>query len=168
MFITELRTFKTANVTVEIRILDLCKPSGLQDDWKEASHQGGRTVQIPNHLIGRVSGKHYLGHLTPAELASDYAKAGTDNPSRKAYQSLQEQLAYDLTASDYTLECRVRINGIHFANGTPNAVFDYSAFYSEDTLEERAAEFFREIGRDFVFETIQGARDQLAALKRVA
>jgi len=165
----KLRQFQTANVTLQIFIVDLAQEGTLlQDRWVPVEdHQAGQTVQIPHHLQDRAPHKYYVGQTTPAELSASYAKQGRANPSLTAYQSLQEELAYDLTAGEYALECRVIVNGIPLARATPSVVFDYSMLYSAESLTQRATECLNEIGREFVFEALQAARDKLTTLKNV-
>ena len=74
---------------------------------------------------------------TLAELAASYAKQGRDNPSAAAYQSLQNQLERDISASDYGFKVSAYIGGIEvLADDYVGCGFDYSYDDEGDLLDE--------------------------------
>ena len=87
------------NITVSVICFD-CN-DGFSDQWEGTDkHHGGVTIKNPD--AGRNSYKYFIPkQCTLSELAAAYAKQGRDNPSAAAYQSLQEQLVRDISASDY-------------------------------------------------------------------
>ena len=98
------------NITVSVICFD-CN-DGFSDQWEGTdTHQGGVTIKNPD--AGRNSWKYFIPkQCTLAELAAAYAKQGRENPSAAAYQSMQEQLMRDITASDYGFRATAYIGDI--------------------------------------------------------
>ena len=132
------------NITVSVICFD-CN-DGFSDQWEGTdTHQGGVTIKNPN--AGRNSWKYFIPQqCSLAELAASYAKQGRDNPSGAAYQSMQEQLMRDITASDYGFRATAYIGDIlvlddeHMGCG-----FDYS-YDDEGSLLDRAICVWDEYG----------------------
>lgn len=166
---TTLRTFETENVTLKIQVIETHNGSGwLQDLYTGTDdHQAGVTIQVPDRLQGRHGFKYYIGQYTPAELAKDYANQGRANPSKEAYESLQNELGHYMTADDCYLQATVSVAG-HTLASVAGISFDYSWEYDDASLEETALLMLKEYGREFISEAIEEARQQLNALKSVA
>ena len=98
------------NLTVQVICFE-CN-DGFSDQWKGTDkHQGGVTIANPD--AGRNSWKYYIPQQTSlSELAAAYAKLGRENPSAAAYQSMQEQLMRDISASDYGFRATAYIGNI--------------------------------------------------------
>jgi len=149
--------------TVLIEVVDFCEGS----DWLRElytvsdTHIAGTTIQVPGYLQ-RGGHKYYIGQYTPAQLASDYAKQGRDNPSAEAYASLQTELAHYIQASDCTLRCTVSKAGIKLGSAD-SVCFEVSPEYYR-TPEEHAKAIIGDYGLEFVSEAIQDARETLNAL----
>lgn len=151
--------------TIKIEIVDFCQGSPWFSELYTPAdcHQAGETIQVPSHLQHRNGHKFYTGQYTPSQLASDYAKQGRENPSREAYESLQKEMGYYITATDCALRCRVLKAGIELAKKY-SVGFDYSYEYTEASIEDMAKNQLSEHGRDFIKEAISEARDTLQAL----
>lgn len=120
------------NIMVSVICFD-CN-DGFSDQWEGSDkHQGGVTITNPD--ADRNSYKYFIPkQCTLAELAASYAKQGRDNPSGAAYQSLQNQLERDLSASDYGFSVSAFVGGVEIlANEYVGCGFDYS-FYDEGDL----------------------------------
>ena len=109
-----IETFKIESGELTINVSVICYDShdGFEDQWEGTDkHHGG--VTITNPMVGRNSYKYFIPkHYTLADLAADYAKQGRENPSSAAYQSMQEQLVRDITASDYGFRATAYIGDI--------------------------------------------------------
>ena len=130
-----IETFEIESGALKIEVSVICFEcnDGFADQWKGTDkHQGGVTIKNP--IADRNSYKYFIPQqCSMAELASCYAKQGRDNPSAAAYQSLQNQLERDITASDYGFRATAYIGDIlvlddeHVGCG-----FDYS--YDDEGL----------------------------------
>ena len=81
-----------------------------------------------------------------SELAAAYAKQGRENPSFEAYQSLQNELERDITASDYGFRVNAYISDILVLDeGHVGCGFDYS-YDDEGDLLDRAICVWDEYG----------------------
>ena len=169
MHTTTIRTFETKNFQILIQVVETHTGSFWLQDLYTATdtHEAGTTIQVPDHLQARNCPKYYIGQYTPAELARDYAKQGRENPSKEAYESLQNELGHYITADDCYLQCVIYGAGHELASET-GIGFDYSHEYDDDTLEETALLMLREHGREFIHEAIKAAREQLAVFKAIA
>lgn len=98
------------NITVSVICFD-CN-DGFSDQWEcTDKHRGGVTITNPD--ADRNGWKFFIPkQCTLAELAASYAKQGRENPSAAAYQSMQEQLMRDITASDYGFRVNAYIGDI--------------------------------------------------------
>ena len=117
------------NITVSVICFD-CN-DGFSDQWEGADkHQGGVTITNPD--ADRNSWKYYIPkQCTLSELAAAYARQGRENPSFEAYQSLQNQLERDITASDYGFRATAYVGDILVLDDEPiGCGFDYS--YCDD------------------------------------
>lgn len=163
MYTTETLEDRSKNGwQIVIDVVDFCE--GLHwfaDLYTESEHIGGETIAAPAQLC-RGAVQHYRGQYTPAELASDYAKQGRENPSREAYATLQKELAHYIQASDCALKCTVSRNGIVLASGY-GVMFDWS-HELEQGLEDTARAMLRDYGRDFIREAIAEAREVVRGL----
>ena len=124
------------NITVSVICFD-CN-DGFSDQWEGTDkHQGGVTIKNPD--AGRNSWKYFIPkQCTLSELAAAYAKQGRDNPSAAAYQSLQEQLVRDISASDYGFKVSAYIGDVELlADENVGCGFDYS-YDDEGSLLDRA------------------------------
>lgn len=106
--------FKAKHGNVEVVIdtsPDYETPNSVYGIWEQAGeHEGGTTVKDPE------SGQYYTScNTTPAELAKEFAKQGRSNPSRAAYESLQEELLHYLYGEMVTVRARVFIAGVELA-----------------------------------------------------
>ena len=113
------------NITVSAICFD-CN-DGFSDQWEGTDkHQGGVTIKNPN--ADRNSWKYFIPQQTSlSELAAAYAKQGRENPSSAAYQSMQEQLMRDITASDYGFKVSAYVGGVEvLADTYVGCGFDYS------------------------------------------
>ena len=124
------------NITVSVICFD-CN-DGFSDQWEGTDkHQGGVTITNPD--ADRNSWKYFIPkQCSLAELAASYAKQGRENPSAAAYQSMQEQLMRDITASDYGFRVNAYIGDILVLDeGHVGCGFDYS-YDDEGSLLDRA------------------------------
>ena len=113
------------NITVSVICYE-CFDS-FSDHWEGTDiHQGGVTIANPD--ADRNSWKYFIPkQCTLSELAAAYAKQGRDNPSAAAYQSLQEQLVRDISASDYGFKVSAFVGGVEVLAGEyVGCGFDYS------------------------------------------
>ena len=166
---TTIRTFETAHFQVLIQVVETHEGSfWLQDLYTPTdTHEAGVTIQVPDHLQGRNAPKFYIGQYTPAELAKDYARQGRENPSKVAYESLQNELGHYITADDCFLQCKVYGAGHELACVT-GISFEYSYEYDDESLEDLALIMLKEHGREFIHEAIKDARQELEILKEIA
>lgn len=132
--------------TVSVICYNECAIFG--DLWKMTDdHQGGVTIANPE--ADRSSYKYGIPQqCTLAELASSYAKQGRENPSREAYESLQNELTRDINASDYGFQVSAEIDGVTlFDDENLGCSFDYS-YHDDGDLLDAAQEVFKEHGID--------------------
>lgn len=164
MITTPLRTFKTKYYTVVIDVVDFCEGcSWLEELYTPTDqHQAGTTIQVPTYLQTHGAYKYYIGQYTPAELASDYAKRGIENPSAEAYKNLQQELEHYILASDCALRCSVFKAGIKLSEAY-GTTFEHSNVYDK-SYEEAGAWILKDYGFDFAREAIEEARTTLTAL----
>lgn len=123
------------NITVSVICFD-CN-DGFSDQWEGTDkHQGGVTITNPD--ADRNSWKYFIPkQCTLSELAAAYAKQGRDNPSAAAYQSLQNQLERDISASDYGFKVSAYVGGVEVLAGEfVGCGFDYSYDDEGDLLDE--------------------------------
>lgn len=109
---------------------------GFSDMWAGTDkHQGGVTITNPE--ADRNSWKYFIPkQYTLADLAADYAKQGRENPSAAAYQSLQDQLVRDISASDYGFKVSAYVGGVEIlADECVGCGFDYSYDDEGDLLD---------------------------------
>ena len=121
------------NITVSVICFDCY--DGFSDQWEGTDqHQGGVTITNPD--AGRNSWKYFIPkQCTLAELAAAYAKQGRDSPSAAAYQSLQNQLERDISASDYGFKVSAFVGGVEVLAGEfVGCGFDYSYDDEEDLI----------------------------------
>lgn len=136
----------------------------FRDLYTESPHIGGVTVQVPSQQQHRDCPKFYIGQYTPGQLASEYAKQGRENPSKEAYESLQKELGWYLTAADYNLVCEVSKAGIELAE-VYGITFDYSWEYADESLEEYAVKWMLpDYGDEVVGEAVKEAKEALRNL----
>ena len=112
---------------IEVSVICFDCNDGFSDRWEGTDqHQGGVTIKNPE--ADRNSYKYFIPkQCTLAELAASYAKQGRDNPSAAAYQSLQNQLERDISASDYGFKVSAYVGGIEVLAGEyVGCGFDYS------------------------------------------
>lgn len=141
-------TFKIESGELTINVSVVCYEcfDGFADQWEGTDkHQGGVTIKNPN--ADRNSWKYFIPQQTSLSgLASDYAKQGRENPSFEAYQSLQNQLERDITASDYGFRVNAYIGDILVLDeGHVGCGFDYS-YDDEGSLLDRAICVWDEYG----------------------
>ena len=144
MSIIESFEIESGELNISVSVICFDCNDGFSDQWKGTDkHQGGVTIKNPN--AGRNSYKYFIPqHCTLSELAAAYAKQGRENPSAAAYQSMQEQLMRDITASDYGFRATAYIGDIlvlddeHMGCG-----FDYS-YDDEGSLLDRAVRVWDE------------------------
>lgn len=109
---------------------------GFSDTWEGTDkHLGGVTITNPE--ADRNCYKYFIPkQCTLADLAADYAKQGRDNPSGEAYQSLQDQLVRDISASDYGFKVSAYVGGVEvLADTYVGCGFDYSYDDEGDLLD---------------------------------
>lgn len=124
-----IESFEIESGTLKIEVSIICYGcfDGFADQWEGTDkHHGG--VTIKNQNADRNSWKYFIPQqCSIAELASCYAKQGRDNPSAEAYQSLQNQLERDSSASDYGFRATAYIGDILVLDDEPiGCGFDYS------------------------------------------
>ena len=134
-----IETFEIESGELNISVSVICFEcnDGFSDQWEGTDqHQGGVTIKNPE--ADRNSYKYFIPkQCTLAELAASYAKQGRDNPSAAAYQSLQNQLERDISASDYGFKVSAYIGGIEvLADEYVGCGFDYSYDDEGDLLAE--------------------------------
>lgn len=132
------------NITVSVICFECF--DGFSDMWEGTDkHQGG--VTITNLEADRNGWKYFIPkQCTLAELAASYAKQGRDNPSAAAYQSMQDQLMRDISASDYGFEVSVSVGGVKLIDGVSvGCGFDYS-YDDEGGLLDAARRVWDEYG----------------------
>ena len=138
---------------------------GFSDMWEGTDkHQGGVTIKNPE--ADRNSYKYFIPkQCTLAELAASYAKQGRDNPSGEAYQSLQDQLMRDISASDYGFSVSAFVGGVEILTDEyAGCGFDYS-YDDEGDLLDAARRVWDEYGttEEVIGMAKKAAADILAA-----
>ena len=145
-----IERFNFDNNGVKFTVSVICynEYAGFSDQWVMTdAHQGGVTIANPE--ADRNSYKYGVPQQCMlAELASSYAKQGRENPSREAYESMQNQLTRDLNASDYGFQVSAEIDGVTlFDDENLGCSFDYS-YHDDGDLLDAAQEVFKEHGID--------------------
>lgn len=130
-------TFVIESGALTINISVICYDSYdcFNEQWKGSNkHQGGVTVTNPEY--GRDTYKYFIPkQYTLADLAADYAKQGLDNPSAKAYQSLQDQLQRDIYASDHGFRVSAYLGDFKVVDDEcVGCGFDHSMYDTEDLI----------------------------------
>lgn len=133
-----IETFEIESGALKIEVSVICYGcfDGFSDQWEGTDkHQGG--VTIKNINADRNSYKYFIPQqCSMAELASCYAKQGWENPSAAAYQSLQNQLERDISASDYGFKVSAYVGGVEvLADENVGCGFDYSYDDEGDLLD---------------------------------
>ena len=137
MSIIESFEIESGELNISVSVICFDCNDGFSDQWEGTDkHQGGVTIKNPD--AGRNSWKYFIpNQCTLSELAAAYAKQGRDNPSAAAYQSLQEQLVRDISASDYGFEVSAFVGGVEIlTDGYAGCGFDYSYDDEGDLLDE--------------------------------
>lgn len=127
MSIIESFEIESGELNISVSVICFDCNDGFSDQWEGTDkHQGGVTIKNPD--AGRNSWKYFIPkQCTLSELAAAYAKQGRDNPSAAAYQSLQEQLVRDISASDYGFKVSAFVGGVDVLAGEyVGCGFDYS------------------------------------------
>lgn len=132
-----IESFEIESGELSINVSVICFEcfDGFSDMWEGTDkHQGGVTITNPE--ADRNSWNYFIPkQYTLADLAADYAKQGRDNPSAAAYQSLQNQLERDISASDYGFKVSAYIGDVELlADENVGCGFDYSFYDDEDLL----------------------------------
>ena len=146
MNIIESFEIESGELNVSVSVICFDCNDGFSDQWEGTDkHQGGVTIKNPD--AGRNSWKYYIPKQTSLpELAAAYAKQGRENPSSAAYQSLQEQLVRDISASDYGFKVSAFVGGVEVLAGEyVGCGFDYS-YDDEGSLLDRAICVWDEYG----------------------
>ena len=143
-----IETFEIESGALKIEVSVVCFEcnDGFSDQWKGTDkHQGGVTIKNP--IADRNCYKYFIPQqCTLSELAASCAKKGHENPSAAAYQSMQEQLLRDITASDYGFRATAYIGDILVLDGEYiGCGFDYS-YDDEGSLLDRAICVWDECG----------------------
>lgn len=128
--------------------------SNFDDQWKaQDEHMGG--VTIANPIATSNSWKYFRPLQTSlAELCSQYAAQGRDNPSKEAYESLQRQLVRDIGAGDYGFVYSATVGDELITSGETCAFgFDWS--YEDGTeLAAEGLELFTEHCEDEAIQNV--------------
>ena len=107
----------------------------FNEQWEVTDkHRGGVTIANPEY--GRNAYRYFIPKFyTAADLAADYAKQGLENPSAKAYQSLQDQLRRDIYASDYGFRVSAFVGDFKILDDEcVGCVFNHSMYDTEDLI----------------------------------
>ncbi len=162
-----MREIKTKNFAVLIEVVNFCDGSHwLADLYEKSDHIAGTTIKCPDYLA-RGEAQHYIGQVTPRELAKDYAKQGRKNPSAEAYESLQDELAHYIQTNDCTIEITIKKAGVEIASAL-TCCFDYCGNCGgcEHDLVDYAKKYAADFNlRDAMREAVTDAR---ATLERLA
>lgn len=165
-----LREHSLGHIRIVIDAVDWCDGSHWFDDLYEVTdeHIAGTTIRIPPEFLHHNEQRKFvIGQSTPAEVAAHYAKQGRPNPSREAYESLQRELRYYMTATDCSLRVRVFANGDKVAEEYGSVGFEHSWEYG-DSLEDVGREMLREFGmREEVALATQKARAHLGEIQNI-
>lgn len=128
--------------------------ANFNDQWERASqHQGGATIQS--------DGEHWTPkQYSLAQLSSDYASQGRENPCKEAYQSLLRQFERDSEAFEVVLEVSVLKNDVElFADTVIGSDYHYLDF---DYDHNKALECLLEYAEESAY--INGAKETLKSL----
>lgn len=133
-----IETFEIESGELGITVSVICFEcsDGFSDQWEGTDkHQGGVTIANPE--ADRNSYKYFIPkQCSLSQLAADYAKQGRENPSAAAYQSLQNQLERDISASDYGFKVSAYVGGVKvLADEIVGCGFDYSYDDEGDLLD---------------------------------
>lgn len=125
------------------------------EQWEHTDiHIGGVTINS--------DGEHWIPkNYSIADLSSDFAKQGRDNPCKDAYQSLLEQFERDRVAFEAVVSVSVLKNGIElFEDTIVGTDYDHTDFdYNHDkALETMLSDYCEE----FVY--IESAKQTLKTL----
>ena len=124
-------------------------PNNVYGNFRQVdNHQGGVTVQIHD--------RHGVSYWEPlqysiADLSKDYAKAGEENPSKRAYESLKAECEADVLGDMVYVELSVSFAGIELASdGVGTQYYHEWKQTLEETAREVAADHFniRQLIRD--------------------
>ena len=135
MSIIESFEIESGELNISVSVICFDCNDGFSDQWEGTDkHQGGVTITNPD--ADRNSWKYFIPkQCSLAELAASYAKQGRENPSAAAYQSMQEQLMRDITASDYGFKVSAFVGGVEvLADEYVGCGFDHSIFDGVDLL----------------------------------
>lgn len=127
MRVIEKFEIESGELTINVSVVCYECFDGFADQWEGTDkHKGGVTIANPE--ADRNSYKYLIPkQCTLSELAAAYAKQGRDNPSAAAYQSLQEQLQRDISASDYGFKVSAYVGDVEvLADEIVGCGFDYS------------------------------------------
>lgn len=132
-----METFEIESGELTINVSVVCYEcfDGFADQWEGTDkHQGGVTIANPE--ADRNSWKFFIPKpYSLSQLAADYAKQGRENPSAAAYQSLQNQLERDISASDYGFKVSAYVGGVEVLDDEcVGCGFDHSIYDKEDLL----------------------------------
>ena len=133
-----IETFEIELGELSINVSVICFEcnDGFSDMWEGTDkHQGGVTIKNPD--ADRNSYKYFIPkQCTLSELAASYAKQGLENPSAAAYQSLQNQLERDRSASDYGFSVSAFVGDVEILTDEyVGCGFDYSYDDEWDLLD---------------------------------
>lgn len=166
--ITEtLREFNIGRYQVEIECIDYCQGSDWLGDMFDVvgEHEGGVTVRNPVNAGDNKYHQWYTPkQYTLAELASDYAKQGLENPSKDAYESAQRELGWYITASDFGFQVTVKRDDVVLVENNAGLGFDFSWEYSKESLADYCWANFRDVITECLHEAIEESRDTLEKL----
>ena len=137
---TEIKRYQTQGFEViySYTIDQYENPNTVFGIWTPADyHEAGQTVQ--DCQAERGCPKFYTScNYTPAELAKEYAKQGRKNPSKEAYNSLQNELLHYLYGFCFYAEIEIKRAGIWLAGDWISS--DYSDWAFPTTSLETEAE----------------------------
>lgn len=133
-----IESFEIESGELSINVSVICFEcfDGFSDMWDGTDkHQGGVTIANPDE--DRNSWKYFIPkQYTLADLAADYARQGRGNPSGEAYQSMQDQLMRDISASDYGFSVSAFVGGVEILTDEyVGCGFDYSYDDEGDLLD---------------------------------
>ena len=161
--IIETFNFSRNNIDFTVNVVCAYTADGFGDQWKMTdTHEGG--VTIKNRNADRNSFKYAIPQQTTlAELASQYAAQGRENPSAAAYESLQNQLDRDIDANDYYFTVDASAGSHTLLDGAViGCGFDYS-YQDQGSLLAVAREVWSDYNgeEEAITEAVQAARDLL-------
>lgn len=161
--IIETFNFSRNNIDFTVNVVCAQCYDGFDDQWKMTdTHEGGITIK--NADAGRNSYKYAIPQqVSLAQLASEYAAQGRENPSREAYESLQRQLSRDINASDYYFTVDASAGSHTLLDGAViGCGFDWS-YHDHEDLEDTAKGVWSDCNgeEEAISEAVQVARDLL-------